>query len=75
MKGFERQNKLLSLCGLNCGLCPLFLNKNCPGCRHKISGRKLFNGKYCPKFGDKWNADCRMDNMILILGAEGLKTT
>lgn len=32
MKGFERQNQLLSLCGLNCGLCPLFLNKNCPGC-------------------------------------------
>ena len=32
MKGFERQNRLLSLCGLNCGLCPLFLNKNCPGC-------------------------------------------
>ena len=32
MKGFNRQNKLLSLCGLNCGLCPMFLNKNCPGC-------------------------------------------
>lgn len=22
----------VSLCGLNCGLCPLFLNINCPGC-------------------------------------------
>lgn len=32
MKGFNRQNQLLSLCGLNCGLCPMFLNKNCPGC-------------------------------------------
>lgn len=32
MKRFERQNQLLSLCGLNCGLCPLFLNKNCPSC-------------------------------------------
>lgn len=32
MKGFERQNQLLSLCGLNCGLCPMFLNKYCPGC-------------------------------------------
>lgn len=32
MKGFERRNQFLSLCGLNCGLCPMFLNKNCPGC-------------------------------------------
>ena len=32
MKGFIRQNQLFSLCGLNCGLCPMFLNKNCPGC-------------------------------------------
>ena len=32
MKGFKRQNQLFSLCGLNCGLCPMFLNKNCPGC-------------------------------------------
>lgn len=32
MKGFERRNQSLSLCGLNCGLCPMFLNKNCPGC-------------------------------------------
>ena len=32
MKGFNRQNQLFSLCGLNCGLCPMFLNKYCPGC-------------------------------------------
>ena len=32
MRGFNRQNQLLSLCGLNCGLCSMFLNKNCPGC-------------------------------------------
>ena len=32
MKGFNRKNQFLSLCGLNCGLCPMFLNKNCPGC-------------------------------------------
>ena len=32
MKGFNRQNKLFSLCGLNCGLCPMFLNQYCPGC-------------------------------------------
>ena len=27
MKGFKRQNQFFSLCGLNCGLCPMFLNK------------------------------------------------
>ena len=32
MKGFNRENQLFSLCGLNCGLCPMFLNKYCPGC-------------------------------------------
>lgn len=32
MKGFNRQSQLFSLCGLNCGLCPMFLNQNCPGC-------------------------------------------
>ena len=32
MKGFERNNQLLSLGGLNCGLCTMFLGKYCPGC-------------------------------------------
>ena len=32
MKGFNRKNQLFSLCGLNCGLCPMHLNKYCPGC-------------------------------------------
>ncbi len=32
MKGFHRENQLISLCGLNCGLCPMHLNKYCPGC-------------------------------------------
>lgn len=32
MKGFKRNNQLLSLCGLNCGLCPMMINKYCPGC-------------------------------------------
>lgn len=32
MKGFERKNQLFSLCGLNCGLCPMFLGKYCGGC-------------------------------------------
>ncbi len=32
MKGFNRPNRLFSLGGLNCGLCPMLLNKYCPGC-------------------------------------------
>ena len=33
MKGFKRENKApLSLCGLNCGLCTMYLGKYCPGC-------------------------------------------
>lgn len=32
MKGFQRKNLLLSLCGLNCGLCPMKLDGYCPGC-------------------------------------------
>ena len=32
MKNFKRTDLLFSLCGLNCGLCPMNLNKYCPGC-------------------------------------------
>ena len=32
MKGFTRTNLLFSLCGLNCGLCPMRLDGYCPGC-------------------------------------------
>ena len=32
MKNFERDDLLFSLCGLNCGLCPMNLNDYCPGC-------------------------------------------
>ena len=32
MKGFNRDNLLFSLCGLNCGLCPMQLDNYCPGC-------------------------------------------
>ena len=32
MKGFVRTNTLFSLCGLNCGLCPMNLAGHCPGC-------------------------------------------
>lgn len=32
MKEFKRENRLFSLCGLNCGLCPMFLGNYCGGC-------------------------------------------
>lgn len=32
MKGFTRHNQLLSLCGLNCALCPMELGGYCGGC-------------------------------------------
>lgn len=54
MKGFERNNQYLSLCGLNCGLCPMFLGKHCGGCGNgnqscKIAKCSLEHGKveYC----------------------------
>lgn len=32
MKGFTRADQSFSLCGLNCGLCPMKLDGHCPGC-------------------------------------------
>ena len=32
MKDFHRDNPLFSLCGLNCGLCQLYVGQYCPGC-------------------------------------------
>ena len=32
MKGFTREDRWCSLCGLNCGLCPMNLEGRCPGC-------------------------------------------
>lgn len=32
MKGFQRNDLLFSLCGLNCGLCPMRLGGHCGGC-------------------------------------------
>ena len=32
MTAFKREDQLLSLCGLNCGICPMHLDKYCPGC-------------------------------------------
>lgn len=54
MKGFERKNQLFSLCGLNCGLCPMLLGNHCGGCGNgnqscKIARCSLEHGKieYC----------------------------
>lgn len=54
IKGFERKNKLFSLCGLNCGLCPMLLGNHCGGCGNgnqscKIAKCSLEHGKveYC----------------------------
>ena len=32
MKDFVRDNLWFSLCGLNCGLCPMKMDGHCPGC-------------------------------------------
>ena len=32
MKNFDRSDLSFSLCGLNCGLCPMKLDRYCPGC-------------------------------------------
>jgi len=32
LKDFVRDNLCFSLCGLNCGLCPMKLDGHCPGC-------------------------------------------
>lgn len=50
MKGFERKNQLFSLCGLNCGLCPMLLGNYCGGCGNgnqscKIAKCSLEHGK------------------------------
>ena len=54
MKGFKRDNQKLSLCGLNCMLCPMFLGKYCGGCGNgnqpcKIArcGMEHGNIEYC----------------------------
>ena len=54
MKGFVRKNQCLSLCGLNCRLCPMNLSGHCLGCginnqSCRISRCSLEHGKieYC----------------------------
>ena len=58
MKGFERKNQLFSLCGLNCGLCPMLLGNHCGGCGNgnqscRIEKCSLEHGKmeYCYECG------------------------
>lgn len=41
VKGFKRENQLLSLCGLNCGLCPMLLGNYCGGCGNGNQSCKL----------------------------------
>ena len=43
MKGFERKNQLFSLCGLNCGLCPMRLGNYCGGCGNGNQSCELQN--------------------------------
>lgn len=59
MKGFERKNLWLSLCGLNCGLCTMRLGGHCGGCGNgnqscRIARCSLEHGKveYCFLCGD-----------------------
>lgn len=58
MKDFTRSDLLFSLCGLNCGLCPMHLSGYCPRCGGgegnqtcKIARCSLRHGKleYCSK--------------------------
>lgn len=59
MKGFVRKDPLLSLCGLNCGLCPMRLGGHCGGCGFgnqscKIARCGLEHGgvEYCFQCGE-----------------------
>ena len=54
MKGFVRNNQYLSLCGLNCKLCPMNLAGHCSGCgvdnqSCKIAKCSIEHG--CPGYG------------------------
>ena len=60
MKGFTRENPYLSLCGLNCRLCPMQISGNCGGCGFGNQGCPIdrcsrYRGGYeyctqCPKY-------------------------
>lgn len=52
MKYFERKNQLLSLCGLNCGLCSMFINMNCPGCGGGVGNQSCRIARCSIEHGD-----------------------
>lgn len=61
IKDFIREDLLLSLCGLNCGLCSMHLSGHCPGCGGgdgnqscKIAKCSMQHGKieYCSRCGE-----------------------
>ena len=77
MKDFIRSDILFSLCGLNCGLCPMRLDGRCPGCGGgegnqscKIAKCSLEHGKpeycsQCPEFlCEKYEEADRFDSFI-----------
>ena len=45
MKGFTREEPLFSQCGLNCGLCTMYLGNYCPGCGGTRAAYALLCGK------------------------------
>lgn len=59
MKGFTRTDLYLSLCGLNCGLCPMLLGGHCGGCGNgnqsckiaRCSLEQLERVEYCYQCG------------------------
>ena len=52
MKDFKRENLLFSLCGLNCGLCPMNLNQYCPGCGGGEGNQSCSIAKYSLQHGN-----------------------
>lgn len=75
MKNFNRSNQFLSLCGLNCGLCPMYLGKHCLGCGNgnqscKIARCSLEHGNiaYCYECDqylcEKYNGIDEFDSFI-----------
>lgn len=69
MKNFNRENPLFSLCGLNCGLCTMYLDHYCPGCGavKGIRHVRLQNAAYSVgKWNIAFNAASSLVNIILI---------
>lgn len=75
MKGFKRDNQLFSLCGMNCGLCPMHIGGHCGGCGEgnqscRIAKCSLEHGNVeycfdCPDFPcDKYDGIDDSDSFI-----------